>query len=950
MPRAVFVARPIGLARIPLRPADDTAGDEDDLLLSEAVAVASPQATAAARRRPAGAATLTRRGYALRSRTRTTPHGVFAGVTGVTFVNGPTHLQMRAKHRTYTAPAPEWLAALAQSVLDDDGALAGVTLTTSNTVRRRGQRWESEHWQSPESSETALTSIRDTAVVTWLLDECHHGARVSALLTEMIQRWPHAPDQAPQRLLRQLIDAGFLLHDVLAPDLRTDPLGHLLDRGPASWDHEALVRELRTLVSAVDQHPPGSRTRRTLLDQALALAPTIVAGDRVIRTDTVVDATVRLPQSLGAEAARAAGLLWEIGWGTDPLADYHQRFVTRYGRHRSVPVLEATDSVIGLGLPSTSTGPIAIGETDAQRSSVLAGLLADAAARNAREITLDSTTIDRLRAPASARPPRTAEIYVRILAATPGDLDAGRFHLALTGGGSQDAGSTAGRFTAILPDADFASTDGPRQGLVAEIVAAPRTDATLTVAAETGLGERRLPIGVARRPGDLELDDLMLSSNGQHLVLFSVRENRAVIPVLFSRITPQLLPPLARFLALVGHAGERPWHSWSWTGAPAPFTPAVRYRRTWLAPARWVLPASLVSAASSGDWDGVLTAWQDSTRPSPPPIVVTADADRDLPLDLRRSDDRELLRRYVRRGLRTVTTVLGSGYDIDAVLPGPDGAHILDVVVSLDSATPEPARAPTAAPTTRAAGAGLFLPGSQWLALAVPASFSCQHQILSTLAGVAEDVAAHWDRWFWLPYGDELRIRFQGQPEELTTQILPVFATWVRNLIQQRLTTGFSVVAYEQEIERYGGPTAITAAEAVFAADSAVVLDQRTTIPDDRTRLVHAALSAARIATVLGAGAGVAAREDRRLDRAGHQQLRTLRPLTLAAAEQPPGTLWHARDHALREYRELLSPDQRPSCAHDLIHLHCTRTLPGQQNERLIRALATDLTAHRGAP
>ena len=75
------------LARIPLRPAPDPSRDTADPgnpLLDEAVTLASQSARNAAEHGRTGA--LTWRAYATRARTRTTPHGVFTGVTTATTI------------------------------------------------------------------------------------------------------------------------------------------------------------------------------------------------------------------------------------------------------------------------------------------------------------------------------------------------------------------------------------------------------------------------------------------------------------------------------------------------------------------------------------------------------------------------------------------------------------------------------------------------------------------------------------------------------------------------------------------------------------------------------------------------------------------------------------------------------------------------------------------------
>ena len=431
-------------------------------------------------------------------------------------------------------------------------------------------------------------------------------------------------------------------------------------------------------------------------------------------------------------------------------------------------------------------------------------------------------------------------------------------------------------------------------------------------------------------------------------------------PVLYSRLAPRLLPPLARFLQLLGRAGCRPWHCWSWGPlAELPFQPRVRYQRTVLSPARWTLPPTLTQAARDrAAWSEALQAWRTTTVPPPPVIVVTEDADRRLPVDLRRPDDRELLRRYVGRGVRAVTEQPGGPDVVQAVVSGPTGSHVLEVVVPLArwGTVASPAR-PAPAPA-RTAGTGFHLPGGEWLSLAVRSPANCHDELLSSLAAAAAELAAHWDSWFWLRYADiahgpHIRVRFHGHPAALGGLVLPALSTWCAEMVTQRLSGGFSVQSYDQEIERYGGPDAIHAAERVFAADSRLVLAVLAATRDADQRLVLTAVSAAAIARIIADGE-ITMLRGQRLDLAARQRLAALRPLVRVTRSPDPTSLpilgpahpaCAAWQDELSAYRDTVKPAQRPSCASSLIHMHTNRLLGGTETERIVRALAADLLA-----
>ncbi|WP_425569332.1 lantibiotic dehydratase [Nonomuraea salmonea] len=134
-------------------------------------------------------------------------------------------------------------------------------------------------------------------------------------------------------------------------------------------------------------------------------------------------------------------------------------------------------------------------------------------------------------------------------------------------------------------------------------------------------------------------------------------------------------------------------------------------------PARWTLPPA-VTTASAADWDAALDAWRTSTNPSPPDIVVITEHDRALPVDLRRTDDRALLRRYINRGGTAVTEESGGPTAVQGIVTGPAGPHALELVVPLTRAhTPPPL--PRLLATSRRPDQGLHLPGGQWLSLVI---------------------------------------------------------------------------------------------------------------------------------------------------------------------------------------------------------------------------------------
>jgi len=383
------------LARIPLLPAcpRDPSSPSADALLAEGMFLASRQTGAAIARAghqaDPGRLAATLRGYEIRARSRPTPHGVFAGVALARFAAEAASLHMGSDHRARTSMRPGWLAAVCAQVLADPGVLPLLTFTASSLVTRRGQRFEHEHQAVPGATGPQRITVRATDATELIMRVCRPGATAEEMLRAVARRWPAVPESLVSDTLLGLVRSGFLLTDLLPADLSDDPLGHLLSKIPVASPLREPLGRLRQLLADADRYPPGEAVRLAALTAARDLADEIGFDERPLAVDVAADARLVLPPALADEAAVAAGVLWQISPGRDPLTGYHGRFLDRYGPHRFVPLLEATDPAIGLDLD--------LGDAEAdgvpwspRRAAALATLLDQAIAHGVTEVVLDA--------------------------------------------------------------------------------------------------------------------------------------------------------------------------------------------------------------------------------------------------------------------------------------------------------------------------------------------------------------------------------------------------------------------------------------------------------------------------------------------------------------------------------------------------------------------------------
>jgi thiopeptide-type bacteriocin biosynthesis protein len=415
-------------------------------------------------------------------------------------------------------------------------------------------------------------------------------------------------------------------------------------------------------------------------------------------------------------------------------------------------------------------------------------------------------------------------------------LGRGEFTLTVVGM-SRGMGTMTGRFIDLLAPADRQRVADAFAGLpvsdpdalavqlsfpplvpgTAHVTRAPALLPVLSLAEHHTCTRRRI-----------RLDDLAVGCDGQRLYLASLSLGRRVEPTILHALDPRgHTPPLARFLAEVGKAHNVVVSGLGWGAASClPFLPRLRYRRTVLSPARWLLdPADLpAGAAAWPEWDRAFGRWRDRRRL--PRLVCLTEADQRLNLDLEQTGHRVLLRTHLDSARRAVLVEAAAA---DAY--GWFGGRAHEIVVPL--VAPEPDRLSRPRALTRARLIGRdhgHAPGaSRWLFAKLYGHPGRQTEIL---AAHLPRLLSQWSTepaWWFMRYGDpephlRLRVALTG-PDDFGTGAYRV-SVWAARLRMQGLLREVRYASYYPEVGRWGAGPALASAEEVFGADSRALLAQ----------------------------------------------------------------------------------------------------------------------------
>ncbi|MCS7479668.1 lantibiotic dehydratase [Umezawaea endophytica] len=814
-----FLLRAPVLPRLRLRPdPSSTNGVRERVeypMVREAVAVASAVLIEAVDKVLAGQEPATERlrgalaRYELRMAGRPTPFGLLAGVAVGGFADR-TEAKLGSSHRRHVRPDHAWLERWANGLEADAEVLVRLEVTANNLCSRHGDRLT-----VPRG--TRLASVRGTAAVTRVLDAARHRIAVHDLVDVVAEEFPRVTRPEVVTLVAQLVRLRFLQTTLRQSE---KPLEYVTGLLPADSPHGARAAVIADATDAYRRSPIGEGAPE------LAEVRRATADDNPVQVDLELDARVRLPHEVAREVERAASVVWRLSAPDNArsrnLADFHGRFLERYGLGELVPVLDLLDPDVGIGPPAGYERPWAATSQDDVRQPVLNRLLARAMADGVTEVDLDDDLIAQL-SPPGGTPPTTVELFATLNAVSVDALERGDFELVVSPlTGTQQAGASLARF-GYLPEvrdllAELASvrSDDRVPVQLVHLTTHPR-DANV-VRAPRVLGHS-LAIGV---PGDgLDPADIAVVADEHRLRLYSVSLGREIAPrVLHVLDISAAAPEVVRFLWDVSLMGVRTLKPWDWAALrDSPFLPAVRCGRTVLAPARWQVTEVDVGT------DEALAAWRERWRV--PDRVRLTHLDQQLCLDLGTREHRALLREDLRKSGTAVlfedrAPALDQGW-----LHGPDGAHEVELVVPLIAVDPETrsVRPPASVRRTPAP----HLPGGEWVSAHIQCSPHRQREVLFTRLNpwlATLDV----DRWFFLRYqtADQpphIRLRLRGD-------VLPRVRDQVAALVDARLASGFSVHPYRPEVERYGGERLIDLAERFFAADSRLALRGMGTAQD----------------------------------------------------------------------------------------------------------------------
>ncbi|GAA2243376.1 hypothetical protein GCM10010430_26340 [Kitasatospora cystarginea] len=804
--------------------------------------------------------------YLNRMSMRATPLSTVAGVAVGTFggtdsAAAPARLGVPAISTAVARPDMGWVLHLFKAVTGAPQVRTELELRANDLIHRgRGRAWLSTADAYGEGSRRSA-SVRWSPAVQLVLESARTPKTFGELRDELTQRYPTVPPEKVTALLDQLVELDFLITAHRPALLETSEQPPLSARLATAYDSDATAALTSAEAAVAEFNAVGDVAALEALQEQIAPLARRVSEDYtgpLLRVDARlnVPAPPVLPAEVQALAEDAAEVLATVGdvyqypW---QLRDYATAFTERYGAQAEVPVLEVLSEETGLGAPNSYQNPPRSFELQPMttrdpsregRDAVLHRLAADALSRGSLEVVLDERWIAELGQFADDRPLRPAiDVHLQVVPPTaPGSGWRGvvtavahggrtfaRFHDLLGAEGRRGLEELAEAEAALLPGV-----------AVVELTYLPERARAANVSVRPAVRALELPVNVA--PGRPAHEVIALED-----VVVGVREGRLYLhsPVLgcdlhvtqHTMLNPLMAPNVGRFLLDVSSAAFHGVSSFEWGGLAGsmPFLPRVVRRDLVLKRARWLLRAAELPAgctSSSAAFTAAVAAWREQWNV--PRLAYLTQGDNTILLDLESAPSLEELR------LAAARDTAAFQLQIDEALPGPeegflrdaaDAPFVAEVVVPVVREQRAPAPRAVAPARRRITEAERSRPvGGPWVYAKLYVEQDAQDALLleevtALTRSLAEGRLA--GQPFYLRYGDpapHLRLRFRAADPARAAALLGEVAQWAHGLAVEGRITDVTFETYRREIERYGGPDLIDAAEGLFCRDSAATL------------------------------------------------------------------------------------------------------------------------------
>lgn len=800
--------------------------------------------------------------YWLRSCTRCTPYGTFAGSALVNVSDDETNLVIDdgKQHLRRVRIDMNYLANLIAALTKMPAILEQVKFHPNNSIYPLSDTLRyAEYTVTDNTRYYRLTSIEKTSAITAVLEEAKQGATIEQLVARIVECENVEEDQA-RAFIIGVWESQLLVSELEPCVTGKEPLDRLIEQLSPLKDVDDLTARLRE-IQLLLQHPQEGveyyqRIEKKLKDLDLSLQ----VPKSSVQTDLFLSMhSGSFNKSLVNEITLQVSHLMALARPNinADLESFKTKFHARY-EDAEIPLNIALDADLGIGYAGVNADTAGKGELIDNLAVAVPGRQSNGSfdyitkytltryqdfLQNNRpfiEITEEDLNAFRRQAE-TLRFPGSMYIMGDLMKKN-GRLDPENFIFDLSAFGGPSAGNLLGRFTHGEERICSATREMLKQeeeeypdAIYAEIAHLPQAR-TGNILLRPILRSYEIPYvgksGIAAED-QIPVDDLVISIKRNEVILRSKRFDRRIIPRLTTAHNFAFDSlPIYKFLCDLQNQGLSYPNVWDWGHLEIlKHLPRVAYKNIIIKKARWMveekdikdLPAN---ESEYGAWfDAFCKKWNIPSR------VVYMEYDLKLPIDFAEATGIRLFLHYLKRNKTIFLEEFLFTEENCIVKDANERVYTDELIIPVFRDHTE-VKQPPAFPIERNAASPIkrkYSPHSEWLYFKVYSGPKMAERILKELVLPFVEMATRgklMERFFFVRYRDEfphLRIRFFNTEIDKQLPLQKEFMGILQPFLDNGLIHNVAIDTYSPELERYGEHL-IEEAEGLFYNDSLAVL------------------------------------------------------------------------------------------------------------------------------
>lgn len=782
--------------------------------------------------------------YHIRSLTRTTPFGLFSSVSLGTFgTENKIEVDKRSFYKCSKVDCC-WLTKLIKRI--EEECPEHLKYKINDAVNIKGNRISLLYSVDDELDEV---SIRKTNAYDIVAQYGYQLVELHILVEELKKNYPDMEEEKLKDYLKQLIQKGVFISELRPPFTENNQLEYVIEKLNQFADYQDLVKQLEQLKEMLltyDKMELGQGEDQYL--KILEYMENIQKAKDYLQVDSAIkDPTVQLSYRYGQDIS---GLLSLLTYMSNPvkrnnsqLDIYRNKFLERYGYEREVPLLEMLDRSKGIGAPTYYTKPSNDYEEVTPDTTVYNLKLKDyfmlkyvKALQEHSVIELKEEELKQLcgeEVPANEMP-----VSVDLYFAPKREGNSLRFYFSPTFG-ADVAGKTYGRF-AYMSEAieqqikDISEKQKEIVGdkiTICDINYMPSNSRNGNVASNKSFRDKEVALycNSSKKDEDvIHMEDIIIGVTGEKFYAKDKKSGRQLLFQTGNMFNSMLTCNAVQFLQDIALDGTRKWSQFPWVYIFNNFkyVPRIQYKNFVLFEEKWNLKLQDLELSNNMKQEAFTERFTKVCDELGVPAEIYI-IENDNKLRINRNTDYGIgiLFREMKKKNKVTIEAVEKGEDFIRDTEGT--VCPAEIVVSLYSKESIPAGLEVKKLPAVSLQERRQMPFKNWLYLKLYADRERETELISLhMTDYMKALKQNYEfDYFFIRYLDpkpHVRLRLKAKSSVLF-QVYANLSNWLDGLLQDNVISDISIVPYDQEIERYGGPDIIELAEQVFFDDSMVV-------------------------------------------------------------------------------------------------------------------------------